>query len=122
MGKRNLYISLGLNVFNAASVIVCSIFSFLGGISSIKMFTVQSNILTGIVAIVFVVFEVLVLLKKKEKLPPWLLTLKMVTTTGVALTFFVVAFFLSFIAVAQGYSYFILFRNINQTKKPQLRG
>ena len=110
---RKLYISLFLNTFILASVIVCLYFSFRGGFDSIKMFTVQSNTLSGIVALIIIVYEILIILKKKKELPTWLLTLKMVTSTAVALTLIIVVFFLGFVAVAEGYSYFILFRGTN---------
>ncbi len=113
MNKKDLYISLALNLINFIAVIICTIFTFKYGIEEIRMFTVESNIMCGIVAGIMVVFEVLIVLKKKEKLPKWLLTLKMVINTSVLLTFLVVALFLGFVAIAEGYSYFILFRGTN---------
>ena len=113
MSKKDLYISLALNFINFVAVIICTIFTFKDGVSELRMFTVQSNIMCGIVAGIMTVFEILILLKRKEKLPKWLLTLKMVINTSVFLTFMVVALFLGFVAIAEGYSYFILFRGTN---------
>ncbi len=113
MNKKNLYASFFLNMFTAISFIVCIIITAIKNPESFKMFTVQSNLMCGIVAIVVVVFEILIILKKKEELPLWLKTVKMITTTGVALTLLVVVFYLGFVAIAEGYSYFIMFYNTN---------
>lgn len=77
------------------------------------MFTTQSNVVSGIVAAIIVIFDILILLKKRNELPEWLKVVKMVTTTGVTLTFLVVVFYLGFVAISQGYSYFVLFRSTN---------
>ncbi len=77
------------------------------------MFTTQSNVVSGVVAIIIIVFDILILLKKRNELPQWLKIIKMVTTTGVTLTFLVVVFYLGFVAISEGHSYFILFRNTN---------
>lgn len=95
------------------SVIVCAIILSIRGPKTFRMFTTQSNIVSGIVAAIIVVFDILVLLKKYNEIPNWLKIVKMIATTGVTLTFFVVVFYLGFVAVAQGYSYFILFRSTN---------
>lgn len=113
MSKKNLYGSFSLNLFTLVSVIVCMTITMIRNPESIKMFTVQSNFISGIVALVMVVFEILVILKKKEELPLWLKVLKMITTTAVTLTFLVVVFYLGFVAIAEGYSYFIMFRSTN---------
>ncbi len=113
MSKKNLYGSFLLNIFTVVSVIVCMTITMLRSPESIKTFTVQSNFISGIVATIIVVFEVIIILKKKGDLPHWLKIVKMVTTTAVTLTFLVVVFYLGFVAVAEGYSYFILFRSTN---------
>ena len=111
--KKKIYGSLLLNIFTMISVIVCAIILTLRGPKTFRMFTTQSNIIAGIVATIIVVFDILILLKKRNEIPNWLKILKMIATTGVTLTFLVVVFYLGFVAVAQGYSYFILFRNTN---------
>lgn len=111
--KKKLYGSLLLNLFTAISVIVCVIILLSKRNNTFRMFTTQSNVISGITALIVVVFDILIILKKRNELPEWLKIVKMVTTTGVALTFLVVVFYLGFVAVAQGYSYFILFRNTN---------
>ena len=55
------------------------------------------------------IFEMLILLKKSDKMPKWVSIFKMESTMGVVLTFMVVAFYLNFVAVGQGYSYFKLY-------------
>ena len=113
MKKKDLYCSFLLNLFTVVSVIVCMTITMIKSPQSIRMFTVQSNFISGIVALILVIFEILILLKKKSDLPTWLKKIKMVTTTGVTLTFLVVVFYLGFVAIAEGYSYFIVFRSTN---------
>jgi hypothetical protein len=111
--KKKVYGSLLLNLFTTISVIVCAIILSIRGPKTFRMFTTQSNIVSGIVAAIIVVFDILILLKKYNEIPNWLKIVKMIATTGVTLTFFVVVFYLGFVAVAEGYSYFILFRSTN---------
>ncbi len=111
MNKKCLIASLIMNLFNFIAVLICSITVLIKGPTFIKMFTVQSNIICGIVGLIVGIYDLLILLKKKEELPMWLKITKMVTTTAVALTFFTVVFYLGFVAVAQGQSYFSLFKD-----------
>ena len=111
--KKKTIGSLILNTFTMISVIVCTIILSLRGPKTFRMFTTQSNIVNGIVAIIIVIFDILVLLKKFNELPKWLRIIKMISTTGVTLTFLVVVFYLGFVAISQGYSYFIMFENTN---------
>lgn len=111
--KKRIYGSLLLNAFTMISVIVCVIILSLRGPKPFRMFTNQSNIIIGIVAGIIVIFDILILLKKRDELPKWLRILKMVATTGVTLTFLVVVFYLGFVAIKEGYSYFIMFENTN---------
>ena len=113
MSNKNLYTSLSINTFTAISVIVCIIITIIKNPESFKMFTVQSKLICGIVALIVIAFEILIILKKKEELPHWLKITKMVSTTAVALTLLTVVFYLGFVAVAEGYSYFIMFQNTN---------
>jgi hypothetical protein len=111
--KKKVYGSLLLILFTTISVIVCAIILSIRGPKTFRMFTTQSNLVSGIVAAIIVVFDILILLKKYNEIPNWLKIVKMIATTGVTLTFFVVVFYLGFVAVAEGYSYFILFRSTN---------
>ena len=113
MSKIKLFGSLILNTFILVSVIWVVIILSIKSPSSYRMFTTQSNLVCGVSAGIMLVYEILILFKKKEELPTWLKTFKMATTTGVTLTFLVVALYLGFVAVSQGYSYFIMFRNTN---------
>ena len=113
MNNKKIYVSLGINAINFVAVLICSITTLVRGFSALRMFTVQSNIICGIVALIMVIFAILIILKKKDELPNWLKITKMVTSTAVGLTFFTVALYLGFVAVAEGYSYFIMFKNEN---------
>ncbi len=113
MTKKNLYGSVALNLFTIISVIVCLIILCINNPNTFRMFTTQSNVIAGITAGIILVYEVLIILKKKDKLPDWLRIVKMVTTTAVTLTLLVVLFYLGFVAIAEGYSYFIMFRKTN---------
>ena len=113
MSKKKLIGSLILNTFTVISVIVCIIILLKKNNNTFRMFTTQSNVFSGVVGLIIVIFEILILLKKRNELPKWVKVVKMVTTTGVTLTFIVVVFYLGFVAVAQGHNYFIVFRNTN---------
>ena len=113
MSRRKLLASLILNGANFFAVMVWIIYLIINDSSSFKMFTIQSNLLAGIAAGVLVVYEILILCGKKEKLPLWSRIVKMVTTIGVSITCLVVVFYLSFVAVSLGYSYFVLFESYN---------
>ncbi|MBQ9448724.1 MAG: hypothetical protein IJU60_02470 [Acholeplasmatales bacterium] len=113
MSRRKLWASLILNSANVFAVLVWIIYLIVKDPASFRMFTIQSNLLTGIVAGILVVLEILILRGKKEKLPRWSRILKMATTLSVIVTCLVVVFYLSFVAVSLGYSYFILFEEYN---------
>ena len=76
MMKKKIYGSLILNIFIMISVIVCAIILIVNSPKTFRMFTTQSNVLCGIVATIIVVFDILILLKKREELPNWLKILK----------------------------------------------
>lgn len=80
------------------------------GVGSMKFFTVQSNILMGIVAFLFVIFEILVINGKMREFPTWGYILKHIFTVGVVLTFLTTALFLAPTAKT---GYFTLFKNSN---------
>ncbi|MBR2705212.1 MAG: Pr6Pr family membrane protein [Clostridia bacterium] len=75
-----------------------------------KYFTVQSNVLMGIIALVFALAQSLVLTKKIKEIHKDFYVLKMVFTVGVVLTFLTTALFL---APTSTHGYFALFKNAN---------
>lgn len=107
--EKKLKISLGINtaifILTAfATVCMMSGIYFMGeevsGLSSrsvdvFRFFTVESNILMGIIAFVFAIFEVKVLTKKREYIPSKVYILKLVATVGVVLTMLTVLLFLA---------------------------
>ena len=108
-------ISQILNLIIFICVLIASILMFTGirfmddeqlletsGISLLKFFTVDSNILMGITSLLLIIYS-----KKTSK---WLELLNLCATTGVSLTFFTVIFYL---APFSQYSYFAFFKNSN---------
>ena len=77
-------------------------------ISVFKFFTFQSNVFMGAVAFIYALFQLLILLNKRDKLPHVLLVFNHVGTTAVSLTFLVVVFFLGPV-----YGYHLMYRGAN---------
>lgn len=75
-----------------------------------KFFTVDSNILMGVCALIFGFYDYKVITRKIKEIPSMIYLLKLVSTVGVALTFVVTAFYLAPISKN---GYFTLFRNSN---------
>lgn len=73
------------------------------GVSSLKYFTVLSNLFNGVVALIYAGFQI-----KGKQDTTWLKTLKMVATSAVGLTFLTVAVFLGSI-----YGYKSMFSGVN---------
>ena len=73
-----------------------------------KFFTVDSNLLIGIMAIIFAKYEINLLKGKIKEIPKCIYGLKLAATVGVVLTFLVTAFFL---APTYSRGYFALFIN-----------
>lgn len=65
-------------------------------LGALKFFTVDSNILVGIAALLLAVAQY------RGKVAPWLYTFKLVATVGVAITMLVTVFYLGFV-VSTGY-------------------
>ena len=59
MSRRKLWASLILNSANVFAVLVWIIYLIVKDPASFRMFTIQSNLLTGIVAGILVVLEIL---------------------------------------------------------------
>ena len=74
-------------------------------LSMFKYFTVDSNLLMGIISSIFIYY-----LSKKKEIPRWLFSLKLLGTVGVALTFFTVVFYL---APTTKYGFLAMFMNAN---------
>lgn len=79
-------------------------------ITVFRFFTVESNILMGIMALVFSIFEIKVLTKKRDHIPSKLYILKLISTVGVVLTMLTTVLFL---APTSKHGYFSLFTNSN---------
>lgn len=111
MKKKNIILSIILNgliilSFIFASIIVFTGFEFMHGQgveleptikNMLKFFTVDSNIFMFIVAIIFLVYDILLLRKQIKKIPKKIYLLKLMSTSGVALTLSVVMLYLQFI-------------------------
>ena len=64
-------------------------------IEMLKFYTVDSNILMGIVSFILAIYEYLLLKKKIDKIPNFVYLFKMIGTASIFLTFIVTAFFLT---------------------------
>ncbi len=80
------------------------------GISAFKFFTVQSNVIMGVMSGVFTVYGILLLTKKISEIPKILYQLKLIFTVGVVLTFLTVVCYLAPIVDT---GFFSLFTNAN---------
>lgn len=104
MNKSKYKISLILNIIIVIMVVVSSImmftgYSFMSGeeiilesskIGMFKFFTVDSNIFMGIISFMFVIYERKLLKNKIMEIPKSIYILKLMATTSVTLTSFIV--------------------------------
>jgi len=104
--KRVVALSLDLAIFammTASVVLMVMGVQFMGQdlaltttkVEVLKFFTVDSNILMGLIALLYAVYLILLLCGKITALPAWLHVLKLVGTVGVSLTFLTVVLFLA---------------------------
>lgn len=107
--KKQLLISILFNTIILIMTIIASYMMFTGirftnnneiilessKLGMLKFFTVQSNLLMGIVSIIYIIKQIDLLNKKIVKLPSWCSILKLTSTTAVTLTFVVVFLYLS---------------------------
>lgn len=121
---KNIKISLIVNIIIAILTISASIMMFTGfrfmpgydtilaetKIGMLKFFTVQSNIFMGIVALIFAIKEINILMGKKSEISTKSYILKLMSTTAVGLTFFVVFSYLG--PITKG-GVVVLLRNSN---------
>ena len=77
-------------------------------LSVFKYFTFQSNVFMGCVAAVYGYYQLLMILKKVDKIPHALTIFNLIATSAVALTFIVVIAFLG-----PGYGYDKMYKNAN---------
>ena len=84
--------------------------AFMGGASVFFFFTVQSNIFIIAMALIFLVNEVVVLLKKKSFINQTLLHIKYVATVAITITFLV---FFTMLAPLMGIDYLLSFNNFS---------
>ena len=105
--NKNIKIAFILNIINAILTLIASIMMFTGfkfmkdylvlessRISMLKFFTVESNILMGLVSLLFAYKEYNVLKGTKKELTRRDYIIKLSATSAVALTFFVVFLYL----------------------------
>ncbi|MBQ7995847.1 MAG: hypothetical protein IJ247_06550 [Bacilli bacterium] len=103
--KTSKIITLILDILITIMVITSLFMMVLGGtgtlsvqgLDAFKYFTVDSNALMGLCALVLVPFDILVLLGKKEKTPKAIKVLFHIGLVGVTLTLLTVLFFLGII-------------------------
>ena len=111
MTKSDLKKSLIFNLLIVAFVIIATVwmatassFRSLTAVKfgALKYFTVDSNILVGVSALLMAISQYGVLKGTKETVAPWLYTLKLVATVSVVITMLVTVFYLGFV-VPTGY-------------------
>ena len=118
---KKIKISLILNIIIILLVIITSIFMFTGfkfmpdnslleatKLEMFKFYTVDSNLLIGIIALIFVIYEIKLIKKDIEKIPKGIYILKQIGTSGITLTFVTTAFFL-----APQYGLYAMYNNNN---------
>lgn len=84
--------------------------AFMGGASVFFFFTVQSNIFIILMALIFLINEVVQLFTKKSFTNEWLLKIKYVATVAITVTFLV---FFSMLAPLMGIDYLLSFNNFS---------
>ncbi|MBR1386353.1 MAG: hypothetical protein IJ568_05945 [Bacilli bacterium] len=118
--KKTLRISFILNIIIFVFVVIATIFMFTGfkfmktnsplltksNIEMFKFFTVDSNILMGIVSLVFLIYDYMFLKGMIKKIPKLVYILKLTATVGVSLTFLTTVFYLAPFAGGDFLEYF----------------
>lgn len=106
--KNNLKAAFWGNIVTAVLILLSSIWMFsgwhIGSASAVlegqrlamfKFYTVDSNVLMGIIALVAAVMQWLVLKGKLKELPVWVYIMNLIGVVGVTLTMLVTVFFLT---------------------------
>lgn len=83
------------------------------GVEMFKYYTVDSNILMGIVALIKIYFDIEITLGKIQKVPLWTHLLYFVGVVALSVTFLTVVFFLAPMEIVHGGSYFDSFKYAN---------
>lgn len=118
---KKIKVSLILNIIIVLLVIFATIFMFTGfkfmpggsllevsKVEMFKFFTVDSNILMGIVSLIFIIYEKKLIKNKIKEIPKKVYILKLIATSGISLTFITTSFFL-----APSYGFYAMFNNSN---------
>ena len=80
--------------------------------STLLYYTVQSNILVGAIIAVFLIFDIIKLIKKAEvKLPKFLCVIRLVGTSAIAVTFVVFSLMMLPTLIQSGYGMYLLSLN-----------
>ena len=109
--KNKIIVSMIINILIVLFVIFSGVMMFTGftfmkgpGVNleassteMFKFFTVDSNILMAIVALIFIIYEIKLLNKKIKTIPKNIYILKLIGTSAVTLTFLVVFLYLGWI-------------------------
>ena len=115
-------ITIAVNLFLAASTLAIVIINMIDsnkeadssvtgfkGAENLRFFTVDSNILMAVCAVIFLVFYCM----RKDVFPKWLSVFMLTAAASVGVTFFTVVCFLGPGQAALGRGYFSLFRGSN---------
>ena len=119
---KKIKISLILNIIIVLLVLLGSIFMFTGfrfmpasdlvlqtsKLGMFKYYTVDSNILVGIVSLFLIIYEYKLINKKIDKIPKKIYLLKFMGTAGITLTFLTTLLFL-----APQYGFYAMYNNTN---------
>lgn len=119
---KKIKISLILNIIIVLLVLLGSIFMFTGfrfmpasdlvlqtsKLGMFKYYTVDSNILVGIVSLILIIYEYKLINKKIDKIPKKIYLLKFMGTAGITLTFLTTLLFL-----APQYGFYAMYNNTN---------
>lgn len=115
--KRSIVINILIVLFvSLASIFMFTGFRFMPGkfllsiskIGMFKFFTVQSNLLMGIIALISIIYDVKLLNKKIDKIPKTFYIFKLMGTSAITLTFLVTLLFLS-----PMYGFYNMYNNSN---------
>ena len=107
----NIIIKAALIIIGVLGIVFTALSSaFMGGASVFFFFTVQSNIFIMLMALIFLINEVVVLITKKSFINQTLLHIKYVATVAITITFIV---FFTMLAPLMGMDYLLSFKNFS---------
>jgi len=106
-----ILIKAAIVVIGVLGIILTAISTeFMGGASVFFFFTVQSNIFIMLMALIFLINEIVVLISKKSFINQVLLHVKYVATVAITITFLV---FFTMLAPLMGMDYLLSFKNFS---------